>query len=136
MSARMPVHDEEISEINMTPFVDIVLVILVIFMATATFVAQGKIPITLPQASTTPEKPTKLRPAVITVDADGTYYFDDVSMPLAMLETKLGEHNATKEGVILRSDATAPFRFVVAAIDACKRNGVAKFSIRTQEMQP
>ena len=46
-----PVYESEIAEINMTPFVDIILVILVIFMVTATFVTQGKIPLNLPQAT-------------------------------------------------------------------------------------
>ena len=67
---------DEISEINMTPFVDIVLVILVIFMATATFVAQQKIAISLPNASK--QKSQKdAKPVVITIDKVGVMFIDE-----------------------------------------------------------
>jgi len=130
-------ENREISEINMTPFVDIVLVILVIFMATATFVAQGKIPVTLPKSSTQSENDSRKKPSVITIEENGHYHFNDVEVSEALLQERLNELNVTARelGVIVRSDAKTPFEYVVKAIDLCKRADVSKFAIQTREEQ-
>ena len=129
---------EEISEINMTPFVDIVLVILVIFMATATFVAQGKIPVSLPKASAVPEQKTSGEPAIVTIEENGRYHFNDIGVSIDGLQKRLDELNvsARQRGVVLRSDAKTPFSFVVSAIDACKKSGISTFAIQTEREQP
>jgi biopolymer transport protein ExbD len=137
MSAYASDDDQEISEINMTPFVDIVLVILVIFMATATFVAQGKIPITLPKSSTPNDNKQDQKPSVITIEQDGNYHFNDEAVSGIQLEAQLRELNASMRelGVIVRSDAKTPFEYVVKAIDWCKSADVSKFAIQTQQEQ-
>ncbi len=124
-------HDE-ISEINMTPFVDIVLVILVIFMATATFVAQQKIAISLPTSSKEQSK-KELKPLVLTIDKDGAMFIDDKRVE--DLNEELAKNSAliAEDGVVLRSDAKTSFEHVVKAIDICKQNNISKFSIQTQE---
>ena len=130
-------EDNEISEINMTPFVDIVLVILVIFMATATFVTQGKIAISLPKSSaqTDISKPTK--PIIITIDKEGSLFFNDKEMDIKKLDDALQQDSdiSVKDGVILRSDAKTSFEYVVKVIDVCKKNNISKFSIQTQEQR-
>lgn len=123
---------DEISEINMTPFVDIVLVILVIFMATATFVAQGKISINLPSSSAKASQEKK--PIIITIDKDAKVYLNDIlttkeTLGDALLKSDL---DATKNGVVLRSDAKVSFEHVVDVIDICKQNDINKFSIQTE----
>ncbi len=130
--------DQEISEINMTPFVDIVLVILVIFMATATFVAQGKIPITLPKSSAQNDDHDHRKPAVITIEKNGKYHFGDDALSEMQLQTRLGELNASMRslGVIVRSDAQTPFEYVVKAIDWCKGADISKFAIQTEQERP
>jgi biopolymer transport protein ExbD len=137
MSALAFESDQEISEINMTPFVDIVLVILVIFMATATFVAQGKIPITLPKSSAQNEGKKDQKPHVITIEQNGQYHFDEDAVSETELQMRLSELNASMRelGVIVRSDAQTPFEYVVKAIDNCKRAEVSKFAIETQQEQ-
>ncbi|MFA5460944.1 MAG: biopolymer transporter ExbD [Sulfurimonas sp.] len=124
-------HDE-ISEINMTPFVDIVLVILVIFMATATFVAQQKIAISLPTASKQQSK-QDAKPLMLTIDKDGLMFIDDVRVE--DLNEALAKNSAlvAENGVVLRSDAKTSFEHVVKAIDICKQNNISKFSIQTEE---
>ena len=133
----MPTLEEnrEISEINMTPFVDIVLVILVIFMATATFVAEGKIPVTLPKSSAQNEHRPPQKPTVITVEQNGHYHLDDAEVSEEQLQRRLSELNASMRelGVIVRSDARAPFEYVVKAIDWCKNAEVSKFAIQTRQ---
>lgn len=123
---------DEISEINMTPFVDIILVILVIFMATATFVAQQKIAISLPNASKQ-ESPKEVKPFILTIDKEGMMFLDD--KPVENLNDELAKNSALilKDGVVLRSDAKTSFEYVVKAIDICKQNNISKFSIQTQE---
>lgn len=126
-------EEGEISEINMTPFVDIVLVILVIFMATATFVAQGKIAISLPKSSVSADTKEPLKPLVISIDKEGLLYLDDKLIDREALESQLLKNSdAQTKGVILRSDAKTEFERVVTVIDICKQNSISKFSIQTQ----
>ncbi|MBN2895505.1 MAG: biopolymer transporter ExbD [Campylobacterales bacterium] len=136
----MKLHEahQEISEINMTPFVDIVLVILVIFMATATFVAQGKIPISLPKSSAHHPSNDIQKPTVITIEQNGRYHLGDLEVDEAALQERLSELNASVRalGVILRSDAKTPFEHVVKAIDRCKGADIGKFAIQTQQEEP
>ncbi|ABB44820.1 Biopolymer transport protein ExbD/TolR [Sulfurimonas denitrificans DSM 1251] len=128
-------EDSEISEINMTPFVDIVLVILVIFMATATFVAEGKIAISLPKATQNEQSLEPTKPIIITIDKEGKFYFEENLVEIQSLNNALIKNydRASKDGVILRSDAKTSFEYVVKAIDICKQNSISKFSIQTQE---
>ena len=123
---------DEISEINMTPFVDIVLVILVIFMATATFVAQQKIAISLPNASKQ-QSQKDAKPIIITIDKDGVMFIDEKKVE--NLNDELAKNSAliNKDGIVLRSDAKTSFEHVVKVIDICKQNNISKFSIQTQE---
>ncbi|MDD2449356.1 MAG: biopolymer transporter ExbD [Sulfurimonas sp.] len=129
----MSCEHNEISEINMTPFVDIILVILVIFMATATFVVQGKINITLPTSSTEAQK-DKQKPITITIDKDANIYLNDIPTTKEDLGKTLlkDAKEASKNGVILRSDAKVSFEHVVDVIDICKANDINKFSIQTE----
>ncbi len=124
-------HDE-ISEINMTPFVDIVLVILVIFMATATFVAQQKIAISLPTSSKEQSK-KDIKPLVLTIDKDGVMFIDERRVENLNDELAKNSDLVAENGVVLRSDAKTSFEHVVKAIDICKQNNISKFSIQTQE---
>lgn len=123
---------DEISEINMTPFVDIVLVILVIFMATATFVAQQKIAISLPNASKQ-QSQKDAKPIILTIDKDGIIFLDDKRVENLNEELAKNSTLIAKDGVILRSDAKTSFEHVVKVIDICKQNNISKFSIQTQE---
>ncbi len=125
--------DKEISEINMTPFVDIILVVLIIFMATATFIVEGKIPISLPEAKTG-EKGKKLeRKIVITIKADGTYYLNDKKVNLSQLKEQLKKLKTEKSFVILRSDKNTTFQNFVSIIDICRDVGIEQYMIETKK---
>ena len=127
-------EEHEISEINMTPFVDIVLVILVIFMATATFIVEGKITISLPKASIQEENIKQEKPLIVVIDKEGILYLDDLPITLALLNEKLFIKRETlnTQGVVIRSDAKTAFENVVQVIDICKQNSISKFSIQTE----
>ncbi len=125
--------DKEISEINMTPFVDIILVVLIIFMATATFIVEGKIPISLPKAKTG-EKSKKLeRKIVITIKENGTYYLNGKQVSLNQLKEELKKLKTDKSFVILRSDKNTKFQNFVSIIDVCKDVGIDQYMIETKQ---
>ncbi|MBP6498298.1 MAG: biopolymer transporter ExbD [Sulfurospirillum sp.] len=125
-------QDDTISEINMTPFVDIVLVILVIFMATATFVVQGKIPLNLPHSSLEQAPIEHKKPLIVSVTQEGLVYLDDAMVDVEKLVEIVGSKIEENQEVILRSDAKTPFEFVVKVIEACKKNNIHRFAIQTK----
>lgn len=129
-------EENEISDINMTPFVDIVLVILVIFMATATFVVQGKIHISLPKAHISTDTSKEQNSTIITVDKDGKLYLNDKASFIEEIDEYLSKNSQLEnQSVILRSDTKAYFEHIVSVIDICKKNSIEKFAIQTQEIK-
>jgi biopolymer transport protein ExbD len=130
-------YEGEIAEINMTPFVDIVLVILVIFMVTATFVTQGKIPLNLPQASNQENTKEKLKPITLSLSQNGELYYDTLALPFESLDEKLAQTAQQGElNILIRSDAQTPFEYVVKVIDVCKKHHISTFAIQTTRATP
>ena len=126
--------DKEISEINMTPFVDIILVVLIIFLATATFIVEGKIPLNLPKSESAETKEIKEKKIVITIKKDGTIYLDDKKTSLKVLGKKLSSlPNNTI--VVLRADRDVPFQEIVSVIDVCRLEGLDKYTIETTRFE-
>ncbi|WP_263833604.1 ExbD/TolR family protein [Sulfurospirillum oryzae] len=131
-----PVYEGEIAEINMTPFVDIVLVILVIFMVTATFVTQGKIPLNLPQASSSENHKDDTKPITLSLSESGELYYDDAVISMETLDEKIAQINQNDPHIIIRSDAKTPFEYVVKVIDTCKKHHISTFAIQTARATP
>ena len=82
----MPSHSKRrpVAEINVVPYIDVMLVLLIIFMITAPLLQQG-VEIDLPQVSTKPLPPDQREPLVVTVDKEGSYYLnigDDIDKPI------------------------------------------------------
>src|SRR3989338_5767312 len=90
-------HERMLSEINITPFVDVMLVLLVIFMVTAPLLQQG-LPVNLPQAGAPALKRTK-NDVILTVQKNGTLFLGDdrTTLSLENLEEHLGAIYATRE---------------------------------------
>ncbi len=133
MAAIGPGRDHRaLAEINVTPFVDVMLVLLIIFMVTAPLLQQG-IDVDLPETTT---QPLRLReePLVLTVKKDGSYHIARTQVPLEELEAKL---TAILEGiddrdVYLRADQDAPYGTVVKAMAAARRAGAETLGIVTE----
>ena len=126
--------DKEISEINMTPFVDIILVVLIIFLATATFIVEGKIPLHLPKAETSQSKEIKQKKLVVTIKKDGSIYINDKKGSISILKEKI--KSLSKDTVVvLRADRDVPFQKVVSVIDTCRSQGIEKYSIETSKIE-
>jgi len=118
------------STMNVIPFIDIMLVLLAIVLTTATFVAQGKIPVTLPQASEA--QPLQLhQPVELTVSDAGILFVDGQDVTLDDLAQRLAQlHKDTP--VLLRVDEKAAFQHFVAIIDLLKAVQLKNVSIATK----
>ena len=121
-----------LSEINVTPFVDVMLVLLIIFMVTAPLMQQG-IDVDLPDTTTQPIR-VKSDPLILSVKADGSYYLGRKAVALEELVTKLEavfDARGSRE-VFLRADEKAPYGVVVQAMAAARQAGSKQLGIVTE----
>ncbi len=124
--------DEPMTEINILPFVDIVLVVLIIFMVTATYIVAPSIKVTLPDAAT--GDTTEQSSLGITVAADGSWYLDGQPITEAGLRARVRTEKAAKKDVVclIEGDKDARHGDVTHVIDVVKQEGVAKFAINVE----
>ncbi len=127
-------NEKEIAEINMTPFVDIVLVLLIIFMATATFMVEGKLHLDLPKSKTAKKEEIKENKIEISIKKNGSLYLNDKPVSFKELKEKLRHLKNKNTVVVLRSDKDTKFQDVVSIIDLCKENKLEKFVIETKKV--
>lgn len=123
--------DRLMSDINVTPFVDVMLVLLIIFMVTAPMMVQG-VDVDLPEASAEP-MPTETEPLMISIDREGRTYIDDVPIEIGFLRDKLDkilEGRGSRE-VYLRADKTIPYGVVVRVMAEIQAAGVEKLGMVT-----
>lgn len=127
--------DEVMNEINMTPLVDVMLVLLIIFIITVP-VMKHSVEIDLPRASSSPQdtKPETIR---LTVDAQGRYYWNEQPLADKDLEPRLQAESARKPQpeLHLRGDKAARYERVATALAAAQRAGLRKIGFVT-EPQP
>ncbi len=118
-------------QINVIPFIDIMLVLLAIVLMTATFIAQGKIDINVPEASSS--EPLEHKPSrEIAIDDNNQFYYDEAKVTEQELITKL-EHLTRDTSIILRVDKKAVFEHFIKVIDLLKSNQLEKLSIITKQ---
>jgi biopolymer transport protein TolR len=120
------------SEINVTPFVDVMLVLLIIFMVTAPMMQQG-LDVDLPETTTQPLR-LQDETLVLTIFEDGTVWIAESQTPLDELEPKL---RAILEGldnkqIFLRADKEVPYGIVVKAMAAARQAGARQLGIVTE----
>jgi biopolymer transport protein ExbD len=123
--------DEVLSEINVTPLVDIMLVLLVVFIVTAPLLTNA-VKVHLPQTSTTaPIEQTKA--VTISIDRDGTIYVDRSVFALRDLEPELKRQRALRPDltVHLNADEATNYGLVAKAMAAVDHAGIAKLSVLT-----
>jgi biopolymer transport protein ExbD len=119
------------SEINVTPFVDVMLVLLVIFMVTAPMMQSG-IGINLPQAETD-SKPAE-EGLTLSVTKDQYIHIGDSTVNINLLERRLTEYflNRPKKVIYLQADEALPFGVVVRIMDITKKAGIEVIGIITE----
>lgn len=119
-------------DINVTPFVDVVLVLLLIFMVTAPLMLQG-MDVNLPETTTQPIRMPNA-PLVLTVTKEGQYSLARKIIPAEELQQKLQavfDARGSRE-VFLRADEAAPYGIVVKAMAAARRAGATRLGIVTE----
>jgi biopolymer transport protein TolR len=120
------------SEINVTPFVDVVLVLLIIFMVTAPMMQQG-IDVDLPE-TTTQALRVKDEPLILTVKKSGKYYLARKEIPKDELAAKLTAifDGSDRKEVYLRADRDAAYHLVVTALAAAREAGAKSLGMVTE----
>lgn len=118
-------------DINVIPFIDIMLVLLVMVLTTATFIKQGIIPIELPEAKATQKEDTK-KEITIYVKANGDMYYEEEKVNASELEKKLSAISK-EQTVVLRSDKESRFQDFVSVMDILKRLKHEQLYIVTKE---
>jgi len=121
--------DDGIHGINVTPLVDIMLVLLIIFMIATTFDQPGEMDVQLPHATTATEvQPTTL---AVVVHRDGSLHLDGKPATLADLEAA-ATHAAPDTQAIVAGDKGVDYERIVAVMDALRRGGVYKLALPTE----
>ena len=116
--------------LNIVPFIDIMLVLLAIVLSISTFIAQGKIAVDLPSASSTEQIKEDEKKVSVIIDKDNKFFIDDVEISDTELKEKLNAVD-TKTLVQLKSDKNAKFDSFVKVIDILKEKGHENFAIQT-----
>ncbi len=124
-----------LSEINVTPFVDVMLVLLVIFMITAPMIQSG-ISVNLPQAET--ESTPAEEGLTLTITKDKYIHIENSVINQFLLEQKLKEYFYGKEKkiVFIRADESLPYGFVMHILDISKKAGVEITGLITKPIEP
>ena len=122
-----------VSDINVTPLVDVMLVLLIIFMVTAPMMTQG-IDVKLPQSSA-PAIPTDDERLVVTVTQDRKLYINDNVVEPGELGSKLAaitQNRAYRKGVFLRADEKIPYGYVMEVMGMIKQAGIDQIGMVTE----
>ena len=124
-----------LSEINVTPFVDVVLVLLIIFMVTAPILQSG-IEVSVPKTRTV-KQITEER-LVISIDKQQRVFFGNDPVNINEIGARLRKkiRDPQNQSIFLRADENVPFGAFATVMDAVKQAGITNVSIVTQPLQP
>ena len=124
-----------VSEINVTPFVDVMLVLLIIFMVTAPMMTQG-IDVKLPE-SAAPAIPSEEERLMVTIDKDQKIFINENQVDLNVLGPKLSamyQNQQQHKGVFLRADEKLPYGFVVEVMGTIRQAGIDQIGMVTEPL--
>jgi biopolymer transport protein ExbD len=124
-------------DVNLTPLIDVVFILLIFFMVSTTFQKESQIKIELPEASGEPAEQRKELLEIV-IDAEGRYFIDqqqvvntELSTLKRAIEKYLGEQRDLP--VVIRADRMTPYEAVVRAMDATAQLGLVKMSLATSQ---
>jgi biopolymer transport protein ExbD len=129
---------DDIEEVNITPLIDIVFLLLIFFMISTTFKQEFEVGIELPQAESESKMVDKV--LEISIDKTGTYYVNgqklintqSSSIKSALQKTAKGNF---KMPVVISADGDTPHQAVIRAMDAAKQLGFSRLTFATQQAQ-
>ena len=133
MSGGVQDEDELITAINVTPLVDIVLVLLIVFMVTSSYLVNKSINVELPKAAT---GETTTQSLSLSLDVEGRTYLDGKEMASAELQAAIRRAYAKDPEVkaIISADGRAKHSQVVTLIDMLRKEKITKFAINTSPL--
>ena len=133
MEAYRKRHKKLMSEINVVPYIDVMLVLLVIFMITAPLLSQG-VKVDLPQAAARPVESQDRETLVVTVDREGKYFLDDRRISSEELRRKVAAilRLRPKTPVLIRGDRQANHGEVVKAMTLLQSAGAPSVGLLTE----
>ncbi|SHJ33059.1 Cell division and transport-associated protein TolR [Shimia gijangensis] len=123
---------QPMAEINVTPFVDVMLVLLIIFMVAAPLLTVG-VPVELPKTSANPLPGEQEAPLTVTISADGTVAIQTTPTPMDQMVTKLRAiaEERSSDRVYLRADGALPYETVVQIMGALNAGGFTDIGLVT-----
>lgn len=134
MSGSMGDDDNGINEINVTPMVDVMLVLLIIFMVTANYMTSQSIDMKLPKAATGQTSDAAAQNLAFSIDKNSQLYLDGQPVKYADLGATLAERKTAKPDVsaLISADIKTPHGEVVKLIDFIRKNGISNFAINVE----
>ena len=130
---------EDEPEVNLTPLIDVVFLLLIFFMVSTTFEHQSRIQIELPEATASPEE-LEEESLEIVIDAQGRYFIGEeqvVNTELKTLKSAIGKALGDRGTVpvTIRADASTPHQAVITALDATSQLGLTQISLATSKIE-
>jgi biopolymer transport protein ExbD len=128
--------DGEITGINVTPLVDVMLVLLIVFMVTSTYIVQQSIQVQLPKADSGENTP-KTKNFAFVIDRNGVIFMDGKRLTLEEIAAKIQSEKSadpnTQFQALVAADKETPHGFVVGLIDAVRRQGITDLAINVEK---
>ena len=123
------------AEINVTPLVDVMLVLLIIMMIVAPLLQQG-VPVTLPIAANSSEKPETQDQTVVTIDRGKNVYLNAVPVPSGQLQSRITTvlEDKSDKIVIIKADVEAPYSAVMDTMDELRASGIEDMGLITERL--
>jgi biopolymer transport protein ExbD len=125
-------RDDEITDINVTPLVDVMLVLLIIFMVTANYITSQAIKVDLPEAATA-ENQSERQELNFVIDRDSNLYMNGEPLSFdaidAALQKSKAEAGSKPVQALIGADRLTPLGSVIKLIDAVRKNGINEFAL-------
>jgi biopolymer transport protein ExbD len=135
-------HKSRSVDINMTPLIDVVFLMLIFFMVSTTFDRNTQIQLQLPEASQAQQEPAEQEQIQITIDARGTFYVDDEQLVNNRFDTLKRTLEKRVKGLeklpplVIVADAKTSHQAVMTAMDAASQVGLVNMSFPARQREP
>jgi len=128
---------DHLADINVTPLVDVMLVLLIIFMVTAPMLHQG-ISVALPKTATTNLRSTLEDPIVLSISREGLYYINETPVARGLLRDRLRAilKGRRERAVLLKADRGLSYGTVIETLDLLNRMGIESLGLVTETAGP
>lgn len=126
--------DHDFDQINVIPLVDVMLVLLVIILTTASFIVTGEVPVDLAEAQQVEQQSAEI-PVILSLKADGSLYLGKNQISLDSVGEALSAYPKTKP-VVLSADSAIILEKFVQVVDEIKRNGFPHVSLQVEHTGP